>query len=268
MRASVRSRRACGAATASLPAGAMLVVEHAGQREAGLFGLGQGADIALAQLRQQREENLAGDDGVGHRRMAGIDGHAKPARQMLERVAAEMRLGDLRQQPGIERARRRPSEPGAVAFALEHGEIEAERVPDQDRAGNRGRDIRPGSGKVWRRRHGLIVDGMDARRHQRDRLARIHQPAQRRRPVELAGRQRHRADLDDARLARVKPGRLGVDDKGIERDQRRCIADHCHSPPGHNLNPPQCGCVRTSTSAGTFARRTNTSCTLHKFDFR
>ena len=35
-----------------LPSGAMLIIKHAGEREAGLLGLGQGADIALTQFRQ------------------------------------------------------------------------------------------------------------------------------------------------------------------------------------------------------------------------
>ena len=81
---------------------------------------------------------------------------------MLERVAAEMRLGHFRQQAGVERARARPGEPGPFAFALEHGEIEAERVPDQDRAGHGGGEFRPDGGKTRRRGHHRIVDLMDA----------------------------------------------------------------------------------------------------------
>ena len=40
--------------------------------------------------------------------MAVVYVYTKPARQMLERVAAEMGLDHLRQQSGIERARRDP----------------------------------------------------------------------------------------------------------------------------------------------------------------
>ena len=36
--------------------------------------------------------------------------------------------------------------------------------------------------------------------------------------VELASPERHRADLDDARLRRIEASRLGVNDEGIERD--------------------------------------------------
>ena len=39
------------------PAGAVLLVEHVGERAAGPLGFGQGADAAVAQLRQQRQEN-------------------------------------------------------------------------------------------------------------------------------------------------------------------------------------------------------------------
>ncbi len=210
----------------------MLIFQHSGEREAGLFGFGQSPDIALAQLGQQREEDPRGERRIGNRRMAAFDRHAKPVRQMFERVTAEMRLGHLGQQRGIERARRRPWQTRAFAFALEHREIEAERVPDQDRAGNRAGDLRPHGGKSRRRGHGRIVDMMDLRRHDRDRLARMNEPAQRRLLVELAGDKRHRADLDDARLARIEAGRLGVDDHGIERDQRCRMAGCWHRPPG------------------------------------
>ena len=54
----------------------------------------------------------------------------EPGRQHLDRVAGEIRLGDLRQQPRVERARTDKTEAGALAFALEDGEIESDRVSD------------------------------------------------------------------------------------------------------------------------------------------
>ena len=62
--------------------------------------------------------------------MAIVDSNAEPARQMLKRIATEMGLGHLRQQSGVERAGRNPRHARSLAFALEHRDIEAERVPD------------------------------------------------------------------------------------------------------------------------------------------
>ena len=66
--------------------------------------------------------------------MAVVYFNGKPARQVFERVTAEMGLDHLRQQSGVERAWQHPRQVGALAFTLEHREIEAERVPNQDGA--------------------------------------------------------------------------------------------------------------------------------------
>ena len=65
-------------------------------------------------------------DRVAERRMALCELDAEPGRQTLERKARKIGLGDLREQPGIERARRAERNFCALAFALEHREIEAE----------------------------------------------------------------------------------------------------------------------------------------------
>ena len=214
------------------PAGAVLILEHAGERQTGLLGLGQRADISFAQLGQQREEDPCGGGRVADRGMAVLDRHAEPARQRLDGVAAETGLGHLRQQPGIERARLGPGQAGQFAFAPQHREIEAERVTDQHGAGNLAGDLRPGGGETRRAGHVQIADAMDLRRLVGNGSARIDQPAQRCLLVEPAAAERHHADFDDARLARIEAGGLGVDDHGVERDQRRCIDDGCHRPPG------------------------------------
>ena len=76
--------------------------------------------------------------------------NAKPVRELLKRVAPKIGFGYLRQQPGIKRARRNPSQVGALAFTLEHGKIESECVSDQDGVGGRGGDVRPDGGEFWR----------------------------------------------------------------------------------------------------------------------
>ena len=73
MRANVRSPRARGIPDRRFPAGAMLIVKHAGKRQAGLLGLGKRTYIALAQLGQQCEKYFARNNSVGERGVAIVN---------------------------------------------------------------------------------------------------------------------------------------------------------------------------------------------------
>ena len=57
----------------------------------------------------------------------------QPGGELLERIAGQFGRRDLRQQPRVERARPYPRQTGELAFALQHGKIEPDRVPDHDR---------------------------------------------------------------------------------------------------------------------------------------
>ena len=115
------------------PAAARLIVEHGGEREAGPFGFGNGADAVVAQLRHQRQEHPRRGRRVAERGMPvdGVD--TQPGGELLQRIAGQFRCGDLRQQPRIERARPYPRQTGEIAFALQHRQVEPDRVPDHDR---------------------------------------------------------------------------------------------------------------------------------------
>ena len=210
----------------------MLILEHAGKRQAGLLGLGKRAYIALAQLGQQCEKYFARNNGVGERGVAIFDVYTKPARQLLQRVAPKIGFGYLRQKPGIKRARRNPGQGGALAFTLDHGKIEPESVSDQYCVGGRGGDVRPHGGEFWCRGHHAVINGVDARRVRSDRFAGIDQSPQRGSFVESASPQRYRTDLDDPRLRRIEASRLGIEDDGVESDQRCCVGNSRHWPPG------------------------------------
>ena len=88
------------------PAGAMMLIENIGERAAGPLRLGQGPDAALAQFRHAAHGrcarwSMASPNAECRSRHC----NAEPGRQAFERIAGEMRLGDLGEQPRIERAR-------------------------------------------------------------------------------------------------------------------------------------------------------------------
>ena len=118
------------------------------------------------------EEDVRAGERVAERRMAVGDLDAEPGGEAVERVAGEIGLGDLGEQPGVERARPPPRQAGALAFALDHGEVEADRVADDDGVAGEGAvaPARPRRNRARRRPsrrrcRGCAVDGM------RDRLA-------------------------------------------------------------------------------------------------
>ncbi|WP_454652770.1 hypothetical protein [Bradyrhizobium liaoningense] len=48
---------------------------------------------------------------------------------------------------------------------------------------------------------------------------------------QLSGRQTHAGKLDHPRLARIEPGRFGIDDNGVERQKRGSTTCRIHCPP-------------------------------------
>ena len=99
----------------------------------------------------------------------------EPGGQVVERVAGEIRLCHFGKKPRVERARAHPVDTGPLAFTLEHGEIEAEGVPDHhgttDEAGKLGPDV--GEGRSIRDRR--VVDAMDIDGQFRNRFAGTNQ---------------------------------------------------------------------------------------------
>ena len=126
--------RAHAASYRLLPAGAVLIFQYARERKAGLLGLGQCTDVALAQLGQQREEYLARNDSVGESGMAVVDFKRQASSPGVR--ACNRRDGARRPAPAVwcRACVADPRQVGALAFTLEHREIEAERVPNQDGA--------------------------------------------------------------------------------------------------------------------------------------
>ena len=66
-------------------------------------------------------------------RNAGRRVDARPGGEFLQRIARQFRCGDLRQLPRVKRPRPYPRQAGEIAFALQHREVEPDRVPDHHR---------------------------------------------------------------------------------------------------------------------------------------
>ena len=119
----------------------MLLVEHIGQRAAGL--------LRLARVRMPPSRSF----GTSARKIRAVVS-ASPSAEWRSVIstpsqAARLRASSRRdwarppgQAAGVERARARPGDAGPLAFALEHGEIEAERVADHHGAADEGRQAR------------------------------------------------------------------------------------------------------------------------------
>ena len=145
----------------------------------------------------------------------------EPAGDMVEREIRERRIRDLREEPRAEAGPARPGDLRAFAFALQHREIEADRVADQHGVVEIAGQLRPHRGEPRRGGNRGVVEAVNARRVGRDRDIGPHQTPQGRFVGDLAAGQPHRADLDHPRVGRIKPGGLGVHDDRIDRDQRR-----------------------------------------------
>ncbi len=83
------------------PAAPRLIVEYGGESEAGPFGLGDGADPVIAQLRHQRQKHPRRRRGVTERGMPACDVDTEPCGELLQRIADQFRCGNLRQQPRV-----------------------------------------------------------------------------------------------------------------------------------------------------------------------
>ena len=154
--------------------------------------------------------------------------HVQPVGEALERVAGEVGRSDLGEQPDVERARARPCEAGTTAFPLQHGEVEADRVADEDGTAEALGKLAPQLGEGRRVQHGRGVDAVDAGRAVGDRHVRPDQAPIGPSCFEPPAGDRHQRDLDDARLARVEAGRLGVDGQRVESQERRGAACRGH----------------------------------------
>ena len=117
---------------------------------------------------------------------------------------------------------------GALAFALEHREIEAERVSDQHGLAHEGEQLRPDLLEGRRVRDLAVIDMMDRDGRCRNRFVRAERGAGTGRRIDPPSHQPHRRDFDDPGLRRIKAGRLAVDDHRVERDERCRAADGCH----------------------------------------
>ena len=216
------------------PAGLVGLVEFAGEPERGALGLGQGADAALLELRQERQEDLGRGLSIAQRRMAAADGNAEPGGQSVERIVGEARIGYLGQQPNAERARPLPGQVGAAGLFFQHSEIEADRMADEGAAGGEFLQLIPCGGELGRTAHHGVGDVVDARGGRRNGDAGVDEEIERRPVMDPAARQGESADLDDARLGRVEAGGLGVERHRVQRYQRRRAARHLH---GTSPNP-------------------------------
>ena len=109
--------------------------------------------------------------------MAIGDFDTEPGGQAVERVAGEIRLYHFGKKPRVEHVRPGPADAGPLAFTLEHGEIEAEGVPDHhgaaDEAGKLGPDVSEGRGI----RDRCVVDAMDTDGRFRNWFAGAKQPS-------------------------------------------------------------------------------------------
>ncbi len=123
------------------PSGAMLRLEHIGERPAGLNRFGQRADAAFAQLRHQGLEDAGGRHGIAERGMPVDDFDVQPGGEIFQRISGEIGLRDLGEKARIERARQRPGDTGQRAFALEDGKVEADRVADHHFVFDEGREF-------------------------------------------------------------------------------------------------------------------------------
>ena len=229
------------------PAGANLLVDQPPQRGGGVDRLAERADAAIAQQRHQLLEYPGGGRCIAERRVALDHLNAEPACDALEREIRQRRIDDLRQEPRTEARPTPPRNIRAHAFALQHREVEPDRMPDQHCVVEIAGKFRPHRGKPRRIGDRGVVEAVDARGLRRDRDIGPHQPAQRRRVGDPAAGQADGTDLDDPRIGRIKPGGLGIHDHGVDRDQRR------HAGPVHHRRPHGCSCTRqpTLTSRGT-----------------
>ena len=212
------------------PPGAVLIGNHLIERPARLLGLRQRAHVLCAQPRQQRQKDLSGRAGVSERRMPSAHLDAQPSGELIERVTGKIAPGDLAEQPDTQAARACKGQPGAVAFALEHRQIEADRMSDHHRIADKGGELQPHLGEGRRLRDRRVIDAMDGGDGGRDWHPGTHQPAECRGFVDPSAGDPDGRHLDHSGRGRIEPGGLGIEHDGVERNQRGRV-ETSHSQP-------------------------------------
>ena len=158
--------------------------------------------------------------------MAVGDLDAEPCGEALQREVREVRLGDLAEQARVERRRRRPGR-GRRA------RTRARAPRDRSRRCARSGSCRRAPRRFRARRRRSAARRRPSRRRCRGcamAAGGIGSPGsisrRTRRRSRRAGRRRCRtaANSTHARLARIEPGGLGVDDDRVERDEGSCAA--------------------------------------------
>ncbi len=217
MRASVRSASASAGerldASRREPAAGAL-----GARPARGCRLAERAHPALAQMRDEREENIRRGARVALRRMTVLHLDAEGGRDALERIVGEVGLGHRGEQAHVEGRRRPRRQPGALCFRGDHREVVADGVADHDRIAGEGAEARPHFCKGRRVPHLLVVDAVDRGRQRGNRLARVDQGMERL-AIDLAGGEAQAGDLDHPRPSHIEARGLGVERYRLERQQ-------------------------------------------------
>ncbi len=155
---------------------------------------------------------------------------AQPGGELIERVTGKITPRDLAEQPDTQAARACKGQPGAVAFALEHRQVEADRMSDHHGVADEGGELRPYLGEGRRLRDRRVVDAMDGGGGGRDRHPGTHQPAECRRFVDPAAGDADGRHFDQSGRGRIEPGGLGIEHDGVERNQRGGV-ETSHSQP-------------------------------------
>jgi hypothetical protein len=213
------------------PAGAMVLLENCGQAAAGLLRLRERADADVPQAGHQLEEDLRGERRVGERPVALAHLRAEPGRERLEGVVPESRLDELREEPGVETRPARSRAPGAGAFPLQHGEVEPDRVPDDDARADEALEIGPDLAKRRLCDDIRIRDAMDRRGGRGDRHARRDEALERRPALDGAVVDAQSRDFDEPRVARVEAGGLCIESHRIDGEERCDAGRRGHRSP-------------------------------------
>ncbi len=135
-------------------------------------GFGKGA-VRSAQFRHQRLKQLRRDRRIAECRMAVGDRHTEDIGQILQRRLCKARIDQLNEMLGIERAWRTARlSPRALAFLLQHREVEAERMTDDDTTTDEGEEIRPHGREDRRISDSTIINPVNGDRECRYRFVR------------------------------------------------------------------------------------------------
>ena len=199
-----------------------------GGSNGGRLRLGQRANAALAQPRQQRDEHLRGRPGVADGGMASRDRDAEPLAQPVEIIARQRRGRGARQHANVECAQGPPWQAGEARLALQDRDVVIDCVADDDGTGEEGVEGRLDAGEGRCGRDGRIGNAVDDGGVGRDRHAGVDELIEDAALVDAAVADLDRTDLEQAGGACIQAGGLGVECHGGERDQGRRGADGWH----------------------------------------